>query len=148
MSFQSLWKWETNCWTNFRTRKQKLNEVTSACTVHRICIKKLDFWDIAATVKKFIFTALPLPYWLPVHQPVSKFLFQFFSSSLLSSVSGRETIEGWPLLTVETEANGDSKRTNERNLFLVGSSSKLGRQPCWVACLLVCVSGLRSPCLI
>ncbi len=26
----------------------------------------------------------------------------------------RETGEGWPLLTVETEANGDSKSTNER----------------------------------
>ncbi len=25
----------------------------------------------------------------------------------------RETREGWPLLTVETEVNGDSKRTNE-----------------------------------
>jgi hypothetical protein len=24
------------------------------------------------------------------------------------------------------------------------SPSKLGRQPCWVACLLVCVSGLES----
>jgi hypothetical protein len=29
--------------------------------------------------------------------------------------------EGWPLLTVETEVNGDSKRTNERGSFLVGS---------------------------
>ncbi len=26
----------------------------------------------------------------------------------------RETREGWPLLTVETEVNGDSKSTNER----------------------------------
>jgi hypothetical protein len=33
----------------------------------------------------------------------------------------RETREGWPLLTVETEVNGDSKRTNERGPFLVGS---------------------------
>ncbi len=33
----------------------------------------------------------------------------------------RETTEGWPLLTVETEVNGDSKRTNESCLFLVGS---------------------------
>ncbi len=29
--------------------------------------------------------------------------------------------EGWPLLTVETAVNGDSKRTNERGSFLVGS---------------------------
>ncbi len=28
----------------------------------------------------------------------------------------RETREGWPLLTVETEVNGDSKSTNERGL--------------------------------
>ena len=26
----------------------------------------------------------------------------------------RETREGWPLLTVETEVNGDSRSTNER----------------------------------
>jgi hypothetical protein len=65
----------------------------------------------------------------------------------------RETREGWPLLTVETEENGDSKRTRERGSFFVGSLGlscqnknfvfclgKQGRQPCWVACLLVCVS--------
>ncbi len=33
----------------------------------------------------------------------------------------RETTEGWPLPTVETEVNGDSKSTNERGPFLVGS---------------------------
>ncbi len=88
--------------------------------------------------------------------------------------------EGWPLLTVETEVNGDSKSTNERGPSLVGSlelscgtrdfcpalaalvflvqniffltahyfnsfvpisPSKLGRQPCWIACLIVCVPG-------
>jgi hypothetical protein len=89
-----------------------------------------------------------------------------------------ETKEGWPQLTVKTEVNGDSKRTNEKGPSLVGSlglscvsirykrfcsalvqykilfsslytilviplspsPSKLDRQPCWVACLLVCVS--------
>jgi hypothetical protein len=30
-----------------------------------------------------------------------------------------ETREGWPLLTVETEVNGDSKSTNERGPSLV-----------------------------
>jgi len=29
--------------------------------------------------------------------------------------------EGWPLLIVETELNGDSKSTNERGPYLVGS---------------------------
>jgi len=92
-------------------------------------------------------------------------------------VTPRETREGWPLLTCETEVNGDSKRANEMDPSLVGllglscrykrflfclgcfsrsstkyfflspytisitlfpSPSKLGRQPCWVACLLVC----------
>ncbi len=33
----------------------------------------------------------------------------------------RETREGWPLLTVETEVNRDSKCTNEKGLSLVGS---------------------------
>ncbi len=34
---------------------------------------------------------------------------------------GRETREGWPLLTVKTEVYGDSKRTNDRGPSLVGS---------------------------
>jgi hypothetical protein len=33
----------------------------------------------------------------------------------------RDTREGWPLLTVEIEANGDSKSTNDRGPSLVGS---------------------------
>ncbi len=33
----------------------------------------------------------------------------------------RETKEGWPLLTVETEVNGDSKSTNQRGSSLVVS---------------------------
>jgi hypothetical protein len=33
----------------------------------------------------------------------------------------RETRKGWPMLTVETEVNGDSKSTNERGPSLVGS---------------------------
>jgi hypothetical protein len=32
----------------------------------------------------------------------------------------RETREGWPLLTVETEVNRDSKSANERGPSLVG----------------------------
>ena len=34
----------------------------------------------------------------------------------------RETVESWPLLTVEIESNGDSKSTNERGPSLVSSS--------------------------
>jgi hypothetical protein len=91
------------------------------------------------------------------------------------------TERGWPLLTVETEVNGDSKRTHERAPFLVGSLGLLwpvqeffcsalfalnrpstkkilphrtlfqclsphrtaswAGSRCWVACLLICVSG-------
>ncbi len=36
-----------------------------------------------------------------------------------ASIRNRETREGWPLLTVETEANRDSKSTNERGPSLV-----------------------------
>ncbi len=85
----------------------------------------------------------------------------------------RETRDWWPLLTVKTGLNGDSKSTNERrsligwfvglvykkflfgplqqkcfssytiSILLSPSPSKLGRQPCWAACLLVCVSLAR-----
>jgi hypothetical protein len=44
------------------------------------------------------------------------------------TVRGRETKERWPLLTVETEVNGDSKGTNERGPFLVGSLNCLVMQ--------------------
>ena len=37
----------------------------------------------------------------------------------------RETREGWPLLTLETEVNGDSRSTNERDSSLVGSLGSL-----------------------
>ncbi len=40
------------------------------------------------------------------------------------------TREGWPLLTVETEANEDSKSTNERGPSLVGSLLILARRAC------------------
>jgi len=43
------------------------------------------------------------------------------SQSLSSYDVIRETRDGWPLLTVETEVNGDSKSKNERGPFLFGS---------------------------
>ncbi len=39
----------------------------------------------------------------------------------------RETREGWPLLTVDTEVNGDSKRTNDRGPVSVGSLAAVGK---------------------
>jgi hypothetical protein len=38
-----------------------------------------------------------------------------------SMVRPRETREGWPRLTIETEKNGDSKSTKQRGPSLVGS---------------------------
>jgi hypothetical protein len=49
-----------------------------------------------------------------------EFLCQLLRRKTLNSflkfvnVKTKETREGWPLLTVETEVNGDSRRTNER----------------------------------
>ncbi len=42
-------------------------------------------------------------------------------ASIFFIVTPRETRKGWPMLTVETEVNGGSKRTNERGPSLVGS---------------------------
>ncbi len=106
----------------------------------------------------------------PTNQP-RKDPFHMYSLSP-ASVSTREAREGWPMLTVEIDANGDSWSTCERSPSLVGSlgsscqynrflscfgfssqptahffayspsPSNLGRQSCWVACL--CVSGFNS----
>jgi hypothetical protein len=47
----------------------------------------------------------------------------------------RETREGWPLLTFESEVNGDSKRTNERGSFLVGSLGLSCQYKRFLSCL-------------
>ncbi len=39
---------------------------------------------------------------------------QQLQEPVFATVLTRETREGWALLTVETEVNGDSERTNER----------------------------------
>ncbi len=50
-------------------------------------------------------------------------------------VVARDTREGWPLLTVETEANGDSTSTYERGPFLVGSLGWLCQYKRFLSCL-------------
>jgi hypothetical protein len=55
-----------------------------------------------------------------------------FRSALAALVGTRDNREGWPLLTVETEVNGDSKSTNERGPSLV--------------CSLGCYAGTREFC--
>ncbi len=47
----------------------------------------------------------------------------------------RENREGWPLLNVETEVNGDSKRTNDRVLSLVGLLDSSCRYNRFLSCL-------------
>jgi hypothetical protein len=54
-----------------------------------------------------------------------------------SRVRHRETREGWPLLTVETERNGDSRSTNERSPSLVGSLDSLCRYKRFLSWLLL-----------
>jgi hypothetical protein len=46
----------------------------------------------------------------------------FVSKATSPDALTKENTEGWPPLTVESEVNGDSKRTNERGPFLVGRS--------------------------
>jgi hypothetical protein len=58
----------------------------------------------------------------------NEYIFKYYARSstkalfyfILPSTGTRETREGWPLLTVETEANRDSHSTNERGPSLVG----------------------------
>jgi hypothetical protein len=47
----------------------------------------------------------------------------------------RETREGWPLLTVETEANGGSKSTYKRGPYLVGALGSSCRYNRLLSCL-------------
>ncbi len=60
-----------------------------------------------------------------------------YDSLTQTNVSGdhRETVEGWPLLTVETEANGDLWSKNERSPSLVGSLGSLYRYWRFLSCL-------------
>ncbi len=57
------------------------------------------------------------------------------SSRRVYGGGSRETREGWPLLTVETEANGDSTSTYERGPFLVGSLGWLCQYKWFLSCL-------------
>jgi hypothetical protein len=47
----------------------------------------------------------------------------------------RETREGWPLLTVETEVIGDSKSANDRGPSLIGSLGLSGQYKTFLFCL-------------
>jgi hypothetical protein len=64
-----------------------------------------------------------------------------WSLLVYSCVQLRETREGWPLLTFETEVNGGSKSTNERGPSLIGS---LGVS-CWYQRFLFCLGCSSQP---
>ncbi len=100
-------------------------------------------------------------------------LILFVPPVILIVVARENNREGWPLLTVETEVNGDSKSTNERGPSLVGSQGSsyrykrllsclgcvqffprrtlfqflcpLGRESCRATCLSECVSPSPPP---
>ncbi len=56
-------------------------------------------------------------------------------SCLLQMAVNRKTREWWPLLTNETEVNGDSKSTNERDPSLIGSLASSCRYRRLLTCL-------------
>ncbi len=63
--------------------------------------------------------------------------------------SRRAAREGWPLLTLETEPNGDSKSTNVKSppWYVRWACRARTRDLCrlrWVACHLICLSELPS----
>ncbi len=68
----------------------------------------------------------------------------------LCNVISRETREGWPLLTVETEVNGDSKSTTERSPSLVCLVSFAGRAGTQEFCsaLAALVSSVENICFL
>ena len=51
-----------------------------------------------------------------------------FKGKYINIETSRETREGWPLLTVETEVNGDSKRTKRVLPWLVFWDCRAGKQ--------------------
>jgi hypothetical protein len=53
---------------------------------------------------------------------------------------------GWPLLTVETEENGDSKSTNERDRSLVGSLGSLCRYKRFYPALAALIATVKHIC--
>ncbi len=74
----------------------------------------------------------PLSLSLRIQKPIAK---PFVNIHWEMDVDTRETREGWPLLTVETEANGDSWSIYERGPSLVGSLGSSCRYNSFLSCL-------------
>jgi hypothetical protein len=56
----------------------------------------------------------------------------------IPKIPTRETREGWPLQTVETEVNGDSKSTNEREYSVLYPENFV------VKCITICICQHRK----
>jgi hypothetical protein len=56
---------------------------------------------------------------LQLHKIGKQYFISFSQGHIISKARLRETKERRPLLTVETEAKGDSKSTNKRGTFLL-----------------------------
>jgi hypothetical protein len=83
-------------------------------SLHRDIKVSVEMSPCTALCYKLDKSANPLPLVLCIEQP-------FCFPDRYSLVRARETREGRPLPTVETEVNGDSKSTNERDPSLVSS---------------------------
>jgi hypothetical protein len=60
------------------------------------------------------------------------------------TIRTRETREGWPLLTVESEANGDSKSTSERDPSSVDSLGSSCRYKRFLFCLAALIGPVQN----
>ena len=63
------------------------------------------------------------------------------------AVASKETRKGWPVQTVETEVNGDSKSTNERGLWLVGWACRAGTRD-FCSVLVALVNSVQNMCCL
>ncbi len=74
-------------------------------------------------------------YHINIKQKSAKLRVVYSTRLPLMGFDTRETREGWPLLTVETEVNVDSKSSNERSPSLVGSLGLSCRYKRLLSCL-------------
>jgi hypothetical protein len=95
---------------NWSAHVFELLEIQTLVNFFVLCVDLLYCLHIRVL---FILKELPLE--ADLYNSVEAFhQIRYRTSSYFNSVLSTETREGWPLLTVETEMNGDSKKTNDR----------------------------------
>ncbi len=96
-------------------------------------------WPMRPNPKKNMVYGTPMPELTItspyVHSRVDSNTFTMANPMPESTFSPSQRLWIWPLLTVETEANGDSRSTNERCPFLVGSLGSSCRYKRFSSCL-------------